>query len=318
MKIFRQDYLLQNEQNVHCIEQEIEILRGLKHDHIVKIEDYGSEGLVLKPSDRKIKNLVYIMMEHVKGGILFELCEKLGGMGETVGRFFMNQLLDTIQYMHKKGVVHRDLKLENILYDDQMNLKIVDFGFATYKGIKKLESYKGTKTYMAPEIRKKQVYDGRQIDMFSTAVILFILVNGIFPFKEACTSDQYYSLILSGELDAYWTKVGGKDLSWEFKDLIIKMFNIDGSKRPTIQEIRDHPWMKKEYDHEKVRIGLIEKFTEMNVVASNANTESTAAVSAEFNGQPRRKELDANDFKSPIREQNVKRIEQPNIGELIK
>lgn len=183
----------------------------------------------------------------------FELCEKMGGMGESVGRFFMNQILDTLQYMHKKGVVHRDLKLENILYDDQMNLKIVDFGFATYKNIKKLESYKGTKTYMAPEIRKKHVYDGRQVDLFSTAVILFILVNGIFPFKEACSEDQYYKLILSGDLDAYWTKVGGKDLSWEFRDLIIKMFNIEGKERPTIQEIRDHPWMKKRCDAEKIR-----------------------------------------------------------------
>ena len=62
----------------------------------------------------------------------------MGAMGEKAGRFFMNQLIDSIEYMHKKGVVHRDLKLENILIDRKMNLKIVDFGFATYKSIKKL------------------------------------------------------------------------------------------------------------------------------------------------------------------------------------
>lgn len=97
--------------------------------------------------------------------------------------------------MHKKGVVHRDLKLENILIDAKMNLKIVDFGFATYKSIKKLHSYKGTKTYMAPEIKKRLPYDGRQVDVFSTAVILFIIVNGIFPFKEASNGDVYFQLI---------------------------------------------------------------------------------------------------------------------------
>lgn len=76
-----------------------------------------------------------------------------------------------------------------------MNLKIVDFGFATYKSIKKLHSYKGTKTYMAPEIKKRLAYDGRQVDVFSTAVILFIIVNGIFPFKEASNTDVYFQLI---------------------------------------------------------------------------------------------------------------------------
>ena len=117
IKIFREEYLLEAEENVHCIEQEIEILRGLKHNHIVSILDYGSEGLVVKPSGRKIQNLVYIIMQHIKGNIFFETCEKLGAMGEDAGRFFMHQLIDGIEYMHKKGVVHRDLKLENILID---------------------------------------------------------------------------------------------------------------------------------------------------------------------------------------------------------
>lgn len=169
-------------------------------------------------------------------------------MGEDNGRFFLNQMLDVIGYMQSKGVVHRDLKLENILVDDSMNLKVADFGFATYKKTTKLTSYRGTMTYMAPEIKEGKTYDGKQIDMFSTGVILFIIVQGIFPFKEAKKDEYFYNLIINGKLDTYWQKVGGQSLTPEFKDLILKMFSYDGSKRPTVDELRDHPWMKKGMD----------------------------------------------------------------------
>ena len=70
-------------------------------------------------------------------------------------------MIEVMGYMQGKGVVHRDLKLENILVDDNMNLKVADFGFATYKKINKLHSYRGTMTYMAPEIKEGKTYDGK-------------------------------------------------------------------------------------------------------------------------------------------------------------
>ena len=106
-------------------------------------------------------------------------------------------------------MVHRDLKLENILVDENLNLKVADFGFATYKKIGKLQSYRGTKTYMAPEIKEGKVYDGRKADMFSAGVILFIMVQGIFPFSEAKKSEYYYKLIVEGKHEKYWEKTGG-------------------------------------------------------------------------------------------------------------
>ena len=120
--------------------------------------------------------MVYILLEYVSGGLLFDLCQTCGGMGEEYGRFFLNQMIEVVGYMQGKGVVHRDLKLENILVDETMNLKVADFGFATYKKINKLQSYRGTMTYMAPEIKEGKTYDGKQIDMFSVGVILFIII----------------------------------------------------------------------------------------------------------------------------------------------
>jgi len=101
------------------------------------------------------------------------------------------------------------LKLENILVDDQLNLKVADFGFATFRKIHALKSYKGTKTYMAPEIKEQKTYDGAQIDIFSTGVILFIIVQGIFPFQEAKKDEFYYNLLMKGDLETYWKKTGG-------------------------------------------------------------------------------------------------------------
>merc|ERR1719409_1040266 len=155
--------------------------------------------------------------------------------------------MDSLKYIQGKGVVHRDLKLENILVDENLNLKVADFGFATYKKINKLNSYRGTMTYMAPEIKEGKQYDGRSIDVFSTGVILFIIVQGIFPFKEAKKDEYFYNLILTGKIDHYWKKVGGQNLSDEFKDLILKIFSYDGKQRPTVEEIKNHPWMKKPF-----------------------------------------------------------------------
>ena len=95
----------------------------------------------------------------------------------------------------------------------------------------KLHDIRGTKTYMAPEMKENKVYDGRQVDLFSLGVTLFIIVQGIFPFCEAKPDEFHYNLLMTGKTDRYWEKVGGQNLSAEFKDLIMRLFSYDGSKR---------------------------------------------------------------------------------------
>ena len=198
LKILKEEFLRRDNDSILSVHNEITILKNMTHPNIVGMTGYGDSGSVVKPSGREINNLVYISMEYVPGGLLFDLCQIMGAMGENVGRFFTTQLLDALEYMHTKRVCHRDMKLENILVDDQMNLKIADFGFACYKSIDTLKSYRGTFTYMAPEIKEGKVYKGTQIDLFSFGVILFIIIQGIFPFKEARKDEYFYNLLITG------------------------------------------------------------------------------------------------------------------------
>jgi len=98
-------------------------------------------------------------------------------------------LLLVTQYFHSKGVAHRDLKLENILLDSEFNVKIAHFGFAGpiqgRDGSGYLNTYLGTKAFMAPEILLKESYQGHVVDLFALGIILFILYSGHSPFRCA-------------------------------------------------------------------------------------------------------------------------------------
>jgi len=118
------------------VENEISILLDLDHPHIYKVVSYGSDGVITKPSGREIQNLVYIIVDYVPGGLLFDSCKLAGAMGEDAGRYFMNQITDVLSYLHnQKETAHRDLKLENILLTKDLKLVLADFGFATYQNI---------------------------------------------------------------------------------------------------------------------------------------------------------------------------------------
>lgn len=229
IKIIKDEFLQKDSAGARkAVLAEVSTLQALKqHSNIIKLLDYGDNGQVYKPtSGRTVDGLVFIVLEYVAGGLLlFDLCQNIGGaagFGEDCGRYLFLQLLDALEHMHSRNVAHRDIKLENVLVDaSDMTLKVADFGYAskTEEG-KLLKSYRGTFTYMAPEIKEGRSYSGQKADLFSAGVVLFIMVRGIFPFKEARKEEYFYNLLASGNFQEYWAKVESQHLSADFRDLI--------------------------------------------------------------------------------------------------
>ena len=159
-----------------------------------------------------------------------------GKLNENDGRKFLGQMIDALEYMHNQGVVHRDMKPENILVDSEGNYVIADYGLATDKNIDKLEDILGTQRRMAPEIFEGKEYKGPAIDIFAVGTILFnIVTNFQHPFEVANADDPKYKLLMDGRIDEYFSQfLTLIELSQEFKDLIVSMFQFDASKRPSI------------------------------------------------------------------------------------
>ena len=149
-------------------------------------------------------------------------------------------MLDGLEFTHNSGISHRDLKLENLLLDSNYNLKIADFGLSAPingrdgKGF--LTTNTGTDGYMAPEIYLKLSYEGRVVDLFAAAVILFTLVQRNPPFNMATQNDVWYKYLLN-KSTAYWKKMNVQTTP-EFKDLIGKMLSVIPQNRPTMEEVR--------------------------------------------------------------------------------
>ena len=232
LKIFKDEYLAVN---LAQVETELQILSGLNHKNIVKLLSYGTDGEVVKPNGKRITDIVYSLLEHVNGRTLFEICFNYGKVREDLGRRFLTQMIEVLGYIHSMGAVHRNLKLENIYVDDHLNIKLFDFGYAACKDISSLASVRGTIPYMAPEVLDRQVHDGQKADIFSTGVILFILMQGIFPFHSSHPCDEYYKQIMNSNLNFFSQILKCPRISDELKDLLVGMMAYRPSDRFTLE-----------------------------------------------------------------------------------
>ena len=235
---------------------EVDILNALKeaqNPYILNLVNSGTGNVVLKDKDLKEKQ--YLILEYASKGSLYYYVKQFEqGLKKEYAKVIFYKILKGVLSCHEKGICHRDLKLENILLDENFNPKIADFGFSTSESEKVPNDGCGTEGYSAPEIYYKKVYNGIQADIFSLGVILFNLYIGNAPFKIPLKSNIFYNNIFQGNYPEYWALIT-KTLEGhekfedfedfkDFKELINKMICYKPEERLTIIEILKSKWLK--------------------------------------------------------------------------
>jgi len=219
----------------------INYVEKMNHKNIIKV--YGHGLGVLQTSPGITQKVYYIIMEYLEHGSLLSQLGDNMGFGEDFGRLIFAQLLDGLEAIHNSNVVHRDIKLENIMLGNNYTLKYVDFGFATEKSSGYLTSYLGTPNYAAPELHMKRPYLGVYEDIFSLGVTLFITVTGYLPFILPLPNDPLYHYIYNVDYISYWRNRRIK-VSPSFMELFDNLIAFDPTQRPSISEIKNSKWMK--------------------------------------------------------------------------
>uniref|UniRef100_A0A182M8H8 non-specific serine/threonine protein kinase n=1 Tax=Anopheles culicifacies TaxID=139723 RepID=A0A182M8H8_9DIPT len=244
--------------NLQKVYREVEIMKRLDHPHVIKLYQV-----------METQSMIYIVSEYASQGEIFDYIAKYGRLNERAARNKFWQILSAVEYCHNKGIVHRDLKAENLLLDSKMDIKIADFGFSNfYKKGELLATWCGSPPYAAPEVFEGKRYTGPEIDIWSLGVVLYVLVCGALPF-DGSTLQSLRDRVLSGRFRIPFF------MSSDCESLIRKMLVLDPSRRFSIDQIKRHRWMMVE---------LIDT-PKISSIVINGNVSEVSALETEPNEQ---------------------------------
>lgn len=215
------------------IKTEIATLKLLKHPNVVRLYEVSAS-----------KTKIYMVLEYVNGGELFDKIALKGKLPEKEARKLFQQLMDAISYCHEKEVYHRDLKPENVLVDAKGNIKVSDFGLSAFSQHQRkdglLHTTCGSPNYIAPEVLLNRGYDGSMSDIWSCGVILYVMLTGNLPFDDDNIVVLYQKILKGTVHIPKWLSPGAQDILRKILDPNpITRFGIDG--------IRAHDWFNQSY-----------------------------------------------------------------------
>ncbi|KAL3830252.1 hypothetical protein ACJIZ3_019054 [Penstemon smallii] len=223
---------------IEQIKREISVMKLVRHPNIVQLYEVMAT-----------KTMIYFVLEYMKGGELFNKLAK-GKLKEDAARKYFQQLVSGVEFCHSRGVYHRDLKLENILLDENGNLKISDFGLSAFAESKRqdglLHTTCGTPAYVAPEVINRRGYDGCKADIWSCGVILFVLLSGYLPFHDSNLMEMYRKIGKAEFKCPHW-------VSPDARRLISKILDPNPNTRISISKIMENSWFKKGFQSNKVQ-----------------------------------------------------------------
>ncbi|XP_041051988.1 NUAK family SNF1-like kinase 1 [Carcharodon carcharias] len=224
IKSIRKDKIKDEQDLVH-IRREIEIMSSLSHPHIINIYEVFEN-----------KDKIVIIMEYASKGDLYDFINEKQSLTEQEARRFFRQIVSAIHYCHKNGIVHRDLKLENILLDAFGNVKIADFGLSNlYHHDRFLQTFCGSPLYASPEIVNGRPYRGPEVDSWSLGVLLYTLVHGTMPFD----GHDYRNLVKQITNGEYREPTKPSDAC----GLIRWLLMVNPDRRATIEDVANHWWV---------------------------------------------------------------------------
>lgn len=223
----------QEQRVIQEAQKEINLLQKLQHKNIIKLLHIEED-----------ENYIFIFSEFLEEGDLYSYIQRNGHFDELRARRVFRQMVEALQYCHEQKVCHHDFKLENCVINSDLDLRVIDFGYAVdfenYPAGELLHHYTGSPAYSAIEILDRRPHT-ESVDVFSLGTSLYFMLAGKFPFcdEEKTTYEQLCRNVRVGFLEFPET------FSFEVQDLLKKMLSKE-SARISWKEIKKHPWMKQE------------------------------------------------------------------------